>query len=67
MAPLTPSRLYPYYLQQAKKYKCSDEFIDKLTAVIAMLRRDPAVIRMDIVRLRFKVVFDVLMKNRGTS
>ena len=58
---------YPYYLQQAKKYKCSDEFIHKLTTVIDMLRRDQVVIGIDVLRLRFKVAFDVLMKNRGTS
>ena len=58
---------YPYYLQQAKKYKCSDEFIHKLTTVIDMLRRDQVVIGIDVLRLKFKVAFDVLMKNRGTS
>ena len=54
-------------IQQAKKYKCSDEFIHKLTTVIDMLRRDQVVIGIDVLRLKFKVAFDVLMKNRGTS
>ena len=56
---------YTYYLEHAKKYNCSDEFIHKLTTVINLLNRDPVAFRINIDRLRFKAAFNTFMKNRG--